>query len=96
MDAWKLALIAQIVDQADSYLAGRSTASKLLANTWGLMEAADLRMTPTWEAFYLRWARIDGEHELLTESWAPDGSGSTVRLASAVEQLRAWAAGETT
>ena len=91
METWKRALIAQIADQAEAFLAGRMTADQLLSNAWGLMDAADLRLSPTWDAFYRHWAKVDGMNELLTEAWAPPGTGSIEQLRAAAEELGSWA-----
>ena len=80
MESWQGRLVRQIVEQVDAWERGAVGTSRLLANTEGLMDAASLRGTPSWDAFYLRWTRVDAENELLIELWAPTGSGSTDRL----------------
>lgn len=91
MEAWQGRLVRQIVDQVDAWTNGSLPTEQLLRNTEGLMDAADLRGKPGWDEFYLRWARIDREHELLTEDWAPVDSGSADPLRNAVQSLRQWA-----
>lgn len=93
MDAWQTELVAQIVVEVDAHAAGMISTKQLLDRSMGLMEAADLKMTPTWDAFQSLWSRVDAEYELLTESWAPKGAGSRERLQVAALKLRGWAAG---
>jgi hypothetical protein len=79
---------------ADLFIAGQMTTDAFLKSAWGVMEAADLRLTPTWDQFYLRWASMDGANELLVEPWAPPGAGSPEKVMSAARELRRWAVAE--
>jgi hypothetical protein len=91
MQAWQRKLVAQIAAEVDAHTAGTISTKQLLERSMGLMEAADLKMTSVWDAFQPIWSRVDAEHELLTEPWAPTGSGSQDRLEAAALKLRAWA-----
>jgi hypothetical protein len=42
------------------------------------------------DGFELKWVQIDGENELRTESWAPEGAASDPRLTEALDLFCGW------
>jgi hypothetical protein len=91
MQDWQRRLVAQVASRVDLFLAGGIDARKLLADSEGLMDAANLRGSDEWAEFYVRWAALDGQSELQTEPWAPAGLASDEALRSAAVALRGWA-----
>ncbi len=82
-----------MLDQLDSYNAGRLDLGNLIENLRGLLGAADIHDPDTIEAFEWYVAAIDSEHELRTEPWAPPGAATGEALAGALGDFRTWATG---
>ena len=79
-----------MLDRISSFRAGDSSLGQLVADLRGLVVEADPHDPALRDAFEGQWARIDGELELRTESWAPAGSASDADLARYLDGLEAW------
>jgi hypothetical protein len=70
MEPWQAALIGRIVDEIDRFNAERISLPKLVENSRGLFEAADISDNETRMAFELVWVAVDAQVELQTEAWS--------------------------
>jgi hypothetical protein len=91
MEPWQAALIGRIVDEIDTFNAGRISLPKLVENSRGLFEAADISDNETRMAFESVWAAVDAQDELRTEAWSRPEWVSDQALNDAVSDLRVWA-----
>ena len=69
---------------------GQLSLAQLVADLRGLYVAADPHDPDLRSDFETVWSRIDAEHELRTESWAPPGSAIEENLTAALQQFRDW------
>jgi hypothetical protein len=80
-----------MVGEIDECLAGRLSLGRLVDNTRGLFEAADISEVRIRDEFELAWVSVDGELELRTESWSRPEWVSDSNLEAALTALREWA-----
>ncbi len=90
MDAHQRRVIGRLIDEVDAYLEGQTGRARVVENLRGLVNAAGLDEAAD-AAFYEVWSPLDAELELLTEPWAPAGSGSETRFVASLNSIRAWA-----
>jgi hypothetical protein len=69
-----------MVERVALFRAGQLDLRTLVQNLQGLLGAADLHDDRLVDEFWMHEAPIDGELELLTESWAPPGAASEEAL----------------
>lgn len=79
-----------MLDEIVDFQHGRKELDRLISDLRGLFVEADPHDPEVREVFEAKWAPIDGEHELRTESWAPKGAASEVRLSRLIEEFRYW------
>jgi hypothetical protein len=91
MEPWQAALIGRIVDEIDRFNAGRKSLLKLVEDSRGLFEAADISDNETRMAFELVWVAVDAQAELRTEPWSKPEWISEQALNDALANLRRWA-----
>jgi hypothetical protein len=60
-------------------------------NSSGLLDAADLHDQRVIDEFRVYFAPLEGQYELRTEPWAPDGLASDEALDEALRGFREWA-----
>jgi hypothetical protein len=84
-------LIGRIVDEIDRFNAERISLPKLVENSRGLFEAADISDNETRMAFELVWVAVDAQVELRTEAWSRPEWVSEQALNDAICDLRVWA-----
>ena len=92
VESWQGELVGRIVDQVDEYTAGRRDLHKLVEDTRGLFDAADVSDNEIRGQFESVWAPISGQLELRTEDWSKTEWVSDEELAAALAELRSWAA----
>jgi len=80
-----------MVGEIDEFLAGRLSLGRLVENTRGLFEAADISDNRIRDEFEAAWSPVDGQLELRTESWSRPEWISDSALKAAVTGLRSWA-----
>jgi hypothetical protein len=80
----------RMLDRIADFRTGDVALGQLVADLRGLVIEADPHDSAVRDAFERQWARIDGEHELRTELWAPAGAASDHDLALYLEELQAW------
>lgn len=91
MDEHQRRVWGRILERLDDYESGEVGLRKLLADLRGLLDAADLHDQRVINEFRSYFAPLEGEYELRTEPWAPDGLASDERLDEALRDLRGWA-----
>jgi hypothetical protein len=93
VDRWKTELIGRIVDSIDAHLSGRLSLRKLVEDTRGLFDAADISANQLRGEFESVWAPLSGELDLRIQDWAKPEWTSDERLKTVLLDLRSWASG---
>jgi hypothetical protein len=91
MEPWQAVLIGRIVDEIDRFTTGGISLPRLVENSRGLFEAADISDNETREAFESVWYPVQNQAELRTEPWSEPEWISEQALNRAVSDLRRWA-----
>ncbi len=79
-----------MLDDLDAFERTGDDLGRLVTNLMGLVRAADIHDEQVRSGFYDQWVKLDMEHELRTEPWAPVGSASDDRLAAGLRGVRGW------
>jgi hypothetical protein len=82
-----------MLDRVDEYEQGRLGLGELVDDLRGFNLEADPHDARIRDDFESKWVLIDLEHELRTESWAPSGAASDVKLAKHLLLFHDWAEG---
>jgi hypothetical protein len=84
---------AAIVDEIDTFRAGRTTAVQMLNRTWAMFDAADFlseaERDEFMDVYYVATSADDAR-----QPYMPAGIGSDEEFEEAVEQFREWALGD--
>lgn len=91
MEAWRAELIGRIAVAVDDHKAGRLSLRKLVEDSRGLFDAADISDNDIRFEFESVWAPVSGELELRTEDWSQPEWVSDERLATVLNDLLDWA-----
>jgi hypothetical protein len=79
-----------MLNEVDSFRAGRIDLASLTSNLKGLLGASDLHGTELVRAFWNHFAPIDMELELRNEKWGPKKELSDERLDEDLSSFREW------
>ena len=82
-----------MLDRVHEYEQGRLGLGKLVDDLRGLYVEADPHDSHVRDEFESKWVRLDHENELQTETWAPSGAASNVRLAQHLRGFNDWVEG---
>jgi hypothetical protein len=91
MDQHQRRVWGRLLERLDAYESGEVGPGKLLADLRGLLDAADLHDQRVIDEFRSWFAPLEGQYELQTEPWAPDGLASDEALDEALRDFREWA-----
>jgi hypothetical protein len=91
VEPWQKNIIGRMVDEIDECLAGRLSLDRLVDNSRGLFEAADISDNRTRDEFEAAWSSVDAQLELRTESWSRPEWISDSALEANLTDLRNWA-----
>jgi hypothetical protein len=91
VEPWQEEIIGRMVGEIDEFLAGRLSLRRLVDNTRGLFEAADVSDNRIRMEFDAAWSPVDAQLELRTESWSRPEWISDSDLNATVTNLRNWA-----
>ena len=84
-------MIGRIVGEIDRFATGGISRSKLVENSRGLFEAADISDNETSMAFESAWVAVDAQADLRTEPWRRPEWISEQALNDALSDMRRWA-----
>ena len=80
----------RVADEIEAYRAGRQSLLAVLNRTWGLFEAAEVRLPADRQQFMdVYYALSIGDDTI--QPWVPAGLGSDEEVAAALDPLEAWA-----
>ncbi|HUF58032.1 MAG TPA: hypothetical protein VMR89_00860 [Actinomycetota bacterium] len=91
MEPWQAELIGRIAVAVDDHRAGSLSLRKLVEDSRGLFDAADISDNIIRSEFLVVWAPVDGELELRTEDWSRPEWVSDECLETVLDDLRNWA-----
>jgi hypothetical protein len=80
----------RMITETERCGSGDLSLGELLTELRGLYVEADPHDPALRSDFEEAWGRIEGEHELRTEPWAPAGSARDENLAAALSRFREW------
>jgi hypothetical protein len=90
VDTHQRAMWESMLTEVDRFRSGDLSLGTLVDDLRGLYVEADPHEPRIRSDFEAVWSRIDGEHELRTEPWAPPGSASDAHLATYLDEFSAW------
>jgi hypothetical protein len=91
VEQWQAELIGRIVERVDACRAGQISLARLVEDSRGLFDAADISDNAQRAEFESVWAPVSGELDLRGMDWTAPGWISDDRLGVALDELRSWA-----
>ncbi len=91
MEQWQADLLAQIAMKVDECREGKLSLTKLVEDSRGMFDAANVSDNTVRGEFEAVWAPVSGELDLRTESWSRPEWVSEDRLEAVLADLREWA-----